>query len=161
MTVQNPGYGCLWLFQNSPVYCNNSLICFFIRLVLLFSGWKGGCWSRGCYRRQGWNRSERKGRTPWASWTGGCKGKSLSSRLQISFNSHDKTALFVHLQTCLMFFHQGQEGKPGKIGERGKPGEKVCQFTSSELKYTFHFWMSVNLLSCTRGWIVLCGSGKQ
>lgn len=60
-----------------------------------------------------------------------------------------------------IFFHQGQEGKPGKIGERGKPGEKVRQFTCSGLKNTIRSWMSVNLLSCTSGWIVLCCCGKQ
>lgn len=65
----------------------------FIGLVWLFSGWEGGCWFRGHKRRWGWNWSERKGRTAWASWTDGCKGECLGRTLKISFSSHKKAAL--------------------------------------------------------------------
>lgn len=45
---------------------------------------------------------------------------------------------FVSIYNPVRFFflHQGQEGKPGKIGERGKPGAKVRRFTRFWLQHT-------------------------
>lgn len=39
-----------------------------------------------------------------------------------------KTLYCMSAYISVHFLPQGPEGKPGLIGERGKPGEKVCQF---------------------------------
>lgn len=66
----------------------------------------------------------------------------------IPFDSCEKASHFVHLKSSSIFFLKGPEGKPGKIGERGNPGQKVCQSTCSRLKCTFDYFLSICSL-CT------------